>query len=161
MTPSQLRGVPWSLAFLAVILAIIVLVQGERHDRLALASALSTGLVLAVVVTAWEVGRRRTEQALAGELESQRVEAADRKRRAIQRTLTLFIGHALSNIASQVQLVGVDENGEPIELFLDISQALRAFETHKGTERVMAQVGLVTASEKYPPQSLVLNAWTQ
>lgn len=158
MTDRSILRILWLLAAIAALLTVLVLATGSGSDQRTLASALASGLVIAVVVAAWELARRREEQQ---RMERQSLEEAETSRnrlRAIQRTLTRFIGAELARIAAQVQLVGVDDDGNPVELFDDIDQAMHAFENHQGAERVHNRVAHAS-TEKAPPQQLVLSSW--
>jgi hypothetical protein len=149
---------PWILATVAAGLGAVVWFSGTRSDQLVLLSTLASGLLIALVVTIWELARRKEEQRREQQRATDEAAAAEQRLLAIQRTLTNFMGAELTGIAAQVQLVGVDDEGNPLELFDDIDQAMHAFEGHQGAERVLGRVGHY-ANQAEPPQQLVLATW--
>ena len=146
-----------SMLSAAIILGVIVLVQGDESDALNLASAIAGGLIVAMAVTFWEVARRRQLKQFEEDAHQKLEEDEEQRRRAIQRVLTTFAGAELSNIAASVHLIGVDENGEPVELFADINEAMRAFDKPAQVQKVLVEIGSRASGD--PDATLTFNVW--
>jgi hypothetical protein len=112
----------------------VVLVRGDQAQRLNLASELAAGLLAGVVVAAaglvWE---RRHEARLAKD--------AERKRSAVLRTITEYVGVELSPLGDELQLTGIDSEGHDVELFDSLEAALNAFRSPDGVVIMMREVG--------------------
>ena len=149
------KWLPWivvtALLLAAAGLGSLVILRGGWSEELNLASAIAGGLVVAIAVTVWEilVGRR------AGLQREQR--QTDRKK-ATSRLLTTFAGSELSNIASQLQVQGIDSEGRTIELFADSSEALRAFENPESVQKLVVALGL-RSRQHQPGDQLTINSW--
>lgn len=86
----------------AAVLSVVVLALGNRSDRLELASAVAGGLVVAAAVTFWEHSRRQRED----------VERSAR-RRALQDTLTSYVGSELGLIGFAANITGFAGSDDP------------------------------------------------
>lgn len=143
---------------LAVVLGGLVVVDGSDEEKLNLYSAIAGGLVVAVAVTFWEGRRRREAEGQAAQTEARRLEAQDESRRAMKRILTTFAGAELSNIATGLQLKGVDGDGNTVELFQDINEALAAFEKPKLVQMMVVEL-VEKGKQAQPGDQLTINAW--
>ena len=128
LTPLRLALIAITIVFVA--LAATVLLKGGWSDELNLASAIASGLLVAGALVYWEERQR-----------SRLDDEAINRRTVIFRTITRYIGQELARLASEVQLVGVEDNGEEILLFDSIDEALHAHQSYAGVERMMREVG--------------------
>lgn len=140
-----------ALLVLAIGLGVVVVVNGGWSDELNLASAIAGGLIVAVAVTSWE-------GSVSARAKRRDQEIQEKRQETTSRLLTTFAGAELSNIASELQLQGVDSDGAPVELFADINEALRAFEDPDLVQKLVVALGM-RAKEKEPGDQLAINAW--
>jgi hypothetical protein len=122
------------LAAVVLVLVGAILLFGESDERWNLASELVAGLVAGFVVAgAGLVWQRRYEHRVTA--------LASDRRNTVLRTIIEYVGVELSPLGEELQLTGIDEQGHDLELFDSLDDALNAFRSHAGVERMMREVG--------------------